>query len=42
MITSRIDRHLERRRLLVQDLESSHLIRAPGEDAALDILQGHR
>ncbi len=41
MITTRIGRHLERRGLLVRDLQSSHLTRAPGEDAALEILQGH-
>ena len=41
VITYRIARHLERRGLLVRDLESSHLSRAPGEDAALEILQGH-
>jgi len=40
-ITARIARHLERRGLLIRDLESSHLTRAPGEDAALEILQGH-
>ena len=41
LITSRIARHLERRGLLVRDAESSHLTRTPGEDAALEILQGH-
>ncbi len=41
VITARIARHLERRGLLVRDLDSSHLTRAPGEDAALEILQGH-
>lgn len=40
-ITARIARHLERRGLLVRDRESSHLDRAPGEDAALEQLQGH-
>ncbi len=39
--TARIARHLERRGLLVRDLESSHLTRTPSEDAALEILQGH-
>ncbi len=37
LITARIARHLERRGLLVRDLESSYLTRAPGEDAALEI-----
>jgi hypothetical protein len=41
VITARIARHLERRGLLIRDLESSHLTRAPVEDAALEILQGH-
>lgn len=41
VITDRLARHLERRGLLVRDAESSHLTRAPGEDAALEILQGH-
>ena len=41
VITTRLSRHLERRGLLVRDAESSHLTRAPGEDAALEILQGH-
>lgn len=40
-LTYRIARHLERRGLLIRDLESSHLTRAPGEDAALEILQSH-
>jgi hypothetical protein len=40
-IIARIARHPERRGLLVRDLEASHLTRAPGEDAALEILQGH-
>ncbi len=40
-ITARVGRHLERRGLLVRDLESSHLDRAPGDDAALEHLQGH-
>lgn len=40
-ITARVGRHLERRGLLVRDLESSHLARAPGDDAALEHLQGH-
>ncbi len=41
VVTARIAGHLERRGLLIRDLESSHLTRAPGEDAALEILQGH-
>ncbi len=41
LITTHLARHLERRGLLGRDLETSHLTRAPGEDAALEILQGH-
>jgi hypothetical protein len=40
-IVSRIARHLERRGLVVRDVENSYLNAAPGADSALEGLLGH-